>query len=440
MSTERKALCSWKEIADCLGVTVRSVQRWEHDSGLPVHRQGPGPRARVFAYEDELLRWRESRAGIVAGGVDGQDHQPVPAALPEPVPASRSRLLIPAAVLLAVALVLLGVSGILNGDRIPHGWEFDGFKLTILDDKERICWEKRFTGAVRESGDAVDRVVIADIDGDGSREVLFNYVPLNRAQERGMLFCFDQSGRERWHVPYGAPRTFGDRTFSPNYLARFIQPVKVQGKPLLLTIANHYVWYPSQVALLDPHTGQLIEEYWHPGAVSHYLVHDINADGQPEVLLGAINNPGDGLGHPALAVLTLPFSAAHRRPAPKPDPFPPLTGGGELAYLLLPCPDVDTAMGILPQVTQMAIEHGDRILIQIALPESGGLVYSLDFGLNVKESRFSDNLEAIHHRLFTQKLLDHQFTSAERAALSKVVPFAAAPDGNNPALQRLWSF
>ena len=41
--TKRQALQSWKEIAAFLGVTVRSVQRWE-SAGLPVYRQGSGHR------------------------------------------------------------------------------------------------------------------------------------------------------------------------------------------------------------------------------------------------------------------------------------------------------------------------------------------------------------------------------------------------------------
>lgn len=52
---------SWKEIASYLGITVRIAQNWERDRGLPVHRDGDGPRARVSAYSRELDAWKSER-------------------------------------------------------------------------------------------------------------------------------------------------------------------------------------------------------------------------------------------------------------------------------------------------------------------------------------------------------------------------------------------
>lgn len=52
---------SWKEIAAFLDRGVRTVQRWERDHRLPVHRVGNSPRAPVFALQEELLLWLRSR-------------------------------------------------------------------------------------------------------------------------------------------------------------------------------------------------------------------------------------------------------------------------------------------------------------------------------------------------------------------------------------------
>jgi TolB-like protein/Tfp pilus assembly protein PilF len=51
---------SWKEIATYLRRGLRTVQRWEKQEGLPVHRLQHDERARVFAYKSELDSWLHS--------------------------------------------------------------------------------------------------------------------------------------------------------------------------------------------------------------------------------------------------------------------------------------------------------------------------------------------------------------------------------------------
>ena len=61
-------LSSWKEIAGHLGKAVRTVQRWERDLGLPIHRPLPSKKHIVIAFPDELDRWirRQSVEGDAA--------------------------------------------------------------------------------------------------------------------------------------------------------------------------------------------------------------------------------------------------------------------------------------------------------------------------------------------------------------------------------------
>src|SRR5687767_10262397 len=58
---ERRRLDSWKEIASFLGRGIRTVQRWEREEGLPVHRLAHAQRGSVFADAKELSAWWESR-------------------------------------------------------------------------------------------------------------------------------------------------------------------------------------------------------------------------------------------------------------------------------------------------------------------------------------------------------------------------------------------
>ncbi len=50
-------LGSWKEIANYLGKGVRTVQRWERYSGLPVHRPSGSSKGVVLAFPSELDKW-----------------------------------------------------------------------------------------------------------------------------------------------------------------------------------------------------------------------------------------------------------------------------------------------------------------------------------------------------------------------------------------------
>ena len=60
-------LKSWKGIAHYLKAGVRTVQRWESRSGLPVYRAGSTERAPVFAYRTELDAWLHSRGARKTG-------------------------------------------------------------------------------------------------------------------------------------------------------------------------------------------------------------------------------------------------------------------------------------------------------------------------------------------------------------------------------------
>jgi len=74
-------LNSWKEIAAYLNRGVRTVQRWEQELQLPVHRIGAGKRAPVYATASELKFWVRSSAGKRAiAAVDGGRGQPDPGA------------------------------------------------------------------------------------------------------------------------------------------------------------------------------------------------------------------------------------------------------------------------------------------------------------------------------------------------------------------------
>jgi hypothetical protein len=218
-----------------------------------------------------------------------------------------------------------------------------------------------------------------------------------------------------------------------------ICPVRISGQARLLTVANHRLWYPSQVSLLDARRGRVLEEYWHPGAIQALLVYDADRDGHDDLVFAAINNPGDGLGHAALGVLKLPFSKARQTEARRGASLPALTGGGEWAYVLFPLANVSRVAGLLPIPEELSIDQLGRIRVKLPLPEGGAALYYLNGNLEVAECRFSDNFPAMHERYHRQGLLDHPLSARERTALCQVAPFTvtragATPAGNRPVI------
>jgi Tol biopolymer transport system component len=76
-----RRLDSWKEIASHLGRGIRTVQRWEQEEGLPVHRLDHVKRGTVYANPEELDAWWESRRRSPPS--EAPPAQAVPRSLPQ---------------------------------------------------------------------------------------------------------------------------------------------------------------------------------------------------------------------------------------------------------------------------------------------------------------------------------------------------------------------
>ncbi|MBM4036764.1 MAG: DUF5050 domain-containing protein [Planctomycetes bacterium] len=71
-------LDSWKEIAAHLGRGTRTVQRWEREQGMPVHRLrlAGQKQGSVYAYKTELDAWWRQRGSALEGEAPAASDQP----------------------------------------------------------------------------------------------------------------------------------------------------------------------------------------------------------------------------------------------------------------------------------------------------------------------------------------------------------------------------
>jgi hypothetical protein len=69
MAPAANLLRSWKGISAYMALGVRTVQRYEANLGLPVHRPAGGNRCAVWAFSDEIDAWlKRPESGRVEGG------------------------------------------------------------------------------------------------------------------------------------------------------------------------------------------------------------------------------------------------------------------------------------------------------------------------------------------------------------------------------------
>ncbi len=65
LSSTCERLDSWKEIACYLRRSIRCVQRWEKNEGLPILRRQHARGATVYAYREKLDEWWRAGASDI---------------------------------------------------------------------------------------------------------------------------------------------------------------------------------------------------------------------------------------------------------------------------------------------------------------------------------------------------------------------------------------
>jgi len=274
-------ISSWKEIAAHFRVTVRTVQLWEEQRGLPVRRM-PGVKGRVYAIQEELDAWEKTTFGI------GQAAQ---AGAPEQRPAQHWKRWIVAACA-AAGLLLVGAAASMLRPApkvVPSTWSLKGRTLVIKDAKGMVAWTHEFPEAPDQTWENRNSVIgfplteprVGDFDGDGNREVLFSYTIDRRAGIESELYCFESDGRIRWKYTPGRTVATRKESFPPPYVVRLVLPVPPQpGKPpLLIVVGTHSMYYPSQVAAINPQ-GKVVREYWHSGHLNDGGFADLGDSGK----------------------------------------------------------------------------------------------------------------------------------------------------------------
>lgn len=449
---ERVVLDSWKEIAYHFRVTVRTVQLWEVERGLPVHRKA-GPKGRVYAFRDELDTWNASHpAEFEAGGntitLDRTGDHPAAEVYPPSIaPAPHTAVQRPrfpgqwprwgwvaVATLLVVVVSSAAFAAKERARKSFATLEATEQTLRGLDREGRTLWTFAWPGPYHAAFARISdplQPLVADLDGDGENEAyVWHQVELSegRPEHDATLYAFGAAGDIRWTFRVPDRIRTARREYDPPYAGRTIKTVRYDGgrKRGLLAVASHHVYHPSRVMLLSA-DGALIREYLHSGHIHTSLVDDLDGDGLDEIYALGITNTHSSCDLVVLDPDTMGGASAEA-------PNYQLDYVDSKRHVIL---GVEKRRWVLPRTAlSMALEpysgpgmirrDGNTLIVtavegQLSLPMGVASYFRLTPELDLVASGVSDNFAQQWNERWKAGVLQRPFSSAELEILNEIL-------------------
>ena len=422
MEDKKQQLTTWKEIASHLDVSVRTAQNWERRHGLPVRRLRGQQKGSVLADPEDLRQWLQSAAPT------GDP----PAPSPPPHSERKSHLGARALSLGALSIVLpLALYWALEGwTQSPVSLEANASRtaLAARSKDEGLLWT--FTVPQGRIIRAAERSFVGyglwDLDRDGNNEAIV--ASIHRNGGKGLVTCFDSTGRVLWTYEWVRAFEWEGRLFKADYSSLLLGVPETPSGSFVAIHSYHNPWFPSATVLLDPMTGKVEGEFNHPGRVHDFEYCDLDGEGGNELLIGGINNPGKGPGHPFFAALKVPFTAQVAQ-----TDFFGFNGSGTLLYALLPRPVLSNLENEIFYVTKIVCGSNTvSVYASGTAMEGPAWIWEFDLDFSLVSVGPSDAYSTNWHK--------YQYAGGklEEADMSDVRFFESVPNGNrvSPPLGR----
>ncbi len=161
--------------------------------------------------------------------------------------------------------------------------------LAMAEERVEVYNRSRTLLWVRRVGGTVSHGLVADLDGDGSREVVVGVD--NGGEDTGKVIAFDCKGDRSWSTDTGPPFNYdgghGDRMVVTRLAAGDLFG---SGQQQIVSLSqDSQGFYPSRLCIFDS-DGRLRSSYWHPGHL-HRLAFGSETPGDAKrIFVSGVNN------------------------------------------------------------------------------------------------------------------------------------------------------
>jgi hypothetical protein len=412
-------LNGWKEIAAFLGKGVRTVQRWEEDYQLPIHRVGREGGEIVFAFKSEIDEWSRRRRSAQnrttdASVVDESTQHQKP----------RFAYVVGITVLgLTAAALMIAAPGLLHPvEPQPTRGTVDATALRIFDSRGNEIWHHSFDfnvsiadyqGTARHRG--AQPLVFADLDGDATTEVVFAERSLIRDRTR-TLFIFNHDGTVRARIDPKDSVTFGSQEYAgPWAIFRMFVTDNPDETKSVWVAYIHGSDFPTLLLEIDGKTGREKSRYWSNGYVDSLLV--TRWKGRPVVLVGATNNDTRGA---SLAVFDYGRVTGSAPAAQQAYQCTNCPSGEPTEFFIFPLRCIGRAIHGTASVGDLWMDAVDGLHVMVwegPMDYAASAWYVLSPDAHVRSAQYVDTTRGYHDQKNREGVLDHPFSESDQRDL-----------------------
>jgi hypothetical protein len=474
-------LDSWKEIAAHLGRTVRTVQRWEQELSLPVHRVAGRKRDMVYALAHELDEWMRTGGALALAQPPEPDSGEMPVANANwsaatissdptngagkhtslaqtakdcemcagpaiaPCPATSQEhgfSWVPRAAAAFALMVLGGALALLLWSPTkralarlapprPYEYKINKTKVEVYNARGQFLWAYDFgTDLAKDSYEAdykswrLPYAGLQDIDGDGRKELLFAVQSTEAGLYSTPFYCFNTDGSLRFKHERTQSVWFGGQEYAGNFRpSGFLVTPEPDGTRTVWLAMQHTPEFPEVLLKLN-HRGETLGEFWHGGHL-HALAEG-NYKGKRVMLAGYVENDQR---RASLAVLDYDHPTGL---APAHDRYYLCTScpeGRPLEFVIFPRLELSRAFNSMPQVDHIFVSPQGHVQVHVRqtneLPQydqrATGVQYKLDRDLNFPDAFHDSSIGDFHAQLEQKGVIKHRYTRSEETDLFPVL-------------------